>query len=241
MKKILIGTLMLFCIACSIKLPTSLSKPKVLHQTDPNLTVEMISFDGLGCDMVSEGMYGCPEGNPLREMGCDSLRTPSKSLGGLEPAVPLLECEARLPYGEEKDQRMLWNDGCALPFAMRLLIQRGDTYQVIHDLTELQAVYAPIESENEALSYAVAATGFYPIYDFEVTLMHRYFVKEIEETHSQFVDGGYMVNLYHYQVCGCGPHTVSMVEVAVSPSGDLKIGEFIPVEEDPEQDGLCVD
>lgn len=241
-KRILLCVLILFLIGTACKTPALLSpKPKTVQHPDPKLRVEAIPFEGLGCEKIYEGMYNCPEGNPLREMGCESLRPPDSSLGGLQPAAKMLACHSRLPYGGLKDERMLYNDGCMMPIAVRLLIQRGDTFQVIHDLDELQAAFAPVESPEEALSYAVAATGFSPWYDVKVERSYRYFVKTLEDTRVQETPQGYRINLYYYQVCGCGPHTTSMVEVLVGQDGSLQKGEFIPVMENPEEDGLCVD
>ncbi|MBP8857917.1 MAG: hypothetical protein KBG60_07845 [Anaerolineaceae bacterium] len=39
----------------------------------------------------------------------------------------------------------------------------------------------------------------------------------------------------------CGPHPNYRIDVTVTKAGDISIGQPIPLYEDPDQDGLCVD
>ncbi len=67
---------------------------------------------------------------------------------------------------------------------------------------EIRARYAPIESEDEALSYALAATGYQAAYDLEKTFCNDVYldyiaqVPQIEETHVERLENSYRIYLF---------------------------------------------
>jgi hypothetical protein len=116
----------------------------------------------------------------------------------------------------------------------------GD-FDLIKGIPDLQRLFAPVESQVEAVSYAIAATGYWADFGFEAVKGYRYFTDSIEGTHVTETETGYVVNLFGSQVCGCGLHTNYRVDVTVTGEGNITVGERIPLYEDPGQDGLCVD
>jgi hypothetical protein len=87
----------------------------------------------------------------------------------------------------------------------------------------------------------MATTGLSAYFDFEAPPGYRYFVSQLEDTHAVATDKGFLVYLYDYKLCGCGPHTTSYVEILVTSDGSVSETGRTPVFEDPEQDSLCVD
>ena len=228
----------IFGSACSAagKLPT------VRNYNPPVLKVEGISPQTAGCEANEYSQIICAPESPLGQLGCSELAIAGDYLGGLEPDLPLGLCLVVQPPGNTLPSgEYIYRDGCMLPRYIRYVIQQDGQLQVIHSLDELQATFAPITSENEALSYALAATGLSAYYGQMATKGWRYFVNQIEDTHVVSTDKGYLVYLYDYQLCGCGPHTTEYVEVLVTSNGDLEETGHVPAFEDPEQDGLCVD
>jgi hypothetical protein len=103
--------------------------------------------------------------------------------------------------------------------------------------SELRELYAPIESEDEALSYALAATG-YQARNFTTDLPRHaypapgevdYFVNELEDTHVTKSQEGYRVRLYDYTWCGCGHHETYAMDVLVTASGVISTTKGAPV------------
>jgi hypothetical protein len=107
-----------------------------------------------------------------------------------------------------------------------VLLQDGE-FTLIASIFELQAAYAPIESANEALSYALVATGLsarYGLQGGESTPVTYYLVDTIQDTHVEETEDGYRVHLYSgYQPpCGCGTHTRYTVDVSVTRDGQVR-------------------
>ena len=106
---------------------------------------------------------------------------------------------------------------------------------------ELAKLFAPIETPEEALSYAIATTGLSAVYDTDLPRSYRFLVDKIEDTHVAQTSTGYEVFLYDDYLCGCGPHTVSLVKVQVTTEGKVSLMEPVPVFQDPKNDDLCID
>jgi hypothetical protein len=141
----------------------------------------------------------------------------------------------------------LYTEGCMAPSLIRYVVYRDGQFQVIGSWLELQEVFAPIESPDEALSFAIALTGYSAYYGLEVEPGLTYFVDTLEDTHVVDTDdgsetpGGYRVHLFYYELCGCGPHDTVSAKVFVTRSGQISSVERESVFKDPQDDGLCID
>ena len=113
--------------------------------------------------------------------------------------------------------------------------------RILKSIGDLGQTYAPIESEDEALSYALAATGLGVRYGLTAQTDLRYFVNRLEDTNVQQIPQGYQVHLFDYKVCGCGPHPTYAVDVLVTNDGQVRELNREKIYEDPAEDGLCVD
>lgn len=237
--------LILPTLACQLTSPITM---QVVNHPEPELPpISLAPFEAAGCTFNEYGTGECPQDSPLVELGCDQLRKPGNLLGGLDPAYPLALClyyplqhngEAQ---GNPMEAPRFYNDGCMMPVFVRYAIFKDGNFEVLKTLEDLASTYELVESQEEALSYSLAATGLEARYGQQRQLGYRYFVNRLEDTHVRQVDEGYQVNLYHYQVCGCGPHTTSSVTVEVFANGKINTLEEQPVFENPEEDGLCVD
>jgi hypothetical protein len=232
----------LVCMACSFNVPAFLSPGlKVIHHSQPALTVDIAPFDTAGCSKDS-GYWRCPEGTQLKTLGCDFIEA-SDLLGGLSPAYPMVLCKTRSTTRPDDNQKQqyIYTDGCLVTNLVRLVVYKEGQYQLIRTLDELKATFTPVDSPNEALSYALAATGLTPVYGFKVESGYRYSVSSLEDTHVIAGSDGYHVNLYNRQLCGCGPHPFYKVDVLVNKDGDFTKSERQPVYENPAEDDLCID
>lgn len=184
----------------------------------------------------------CAPKSPLGQLGCRQLFRPPDSLGGLTPSIPLAICRAEPAEGASFSQdEYIANQGCSKPFYLRYVALQDWNYRLIKNTVDLQAVFAPIETPQEAISYAIAATGYTPFFDHQPQAGLRYFVNQLEETHAVETPQGYRVNLIDDRFCGCGPHTVFGVEVTVNRDGSLSSETPQPLYQDPALDSACFD
>lgn len=198
-----------------------------------------IEFDDSACPLES-GTATCAPESELGALGCRQLRLAGDVMAGLQPAHPLRVCLTGGP-GQPIPSQFLYREGCLLPQYIRYVIQEDGEYRLIDSVEEMQRAYAPIESETEALSYALAVSGLGVRYGLEPEAGLRYFVDEMQDTHVLRSERGYRVHLYDYKVCGCGPHATTAVDLLVTFDGQVEEEQRVKVFEDPAEDELCVD
>ena len=194
------------------------------HPSPPMAPIDTTPFEQAGCTLDEYGSWTCPSDGPPATLGCDGLHQAPALLGGLDPAYPLAECwyyPTRHPGGgrDPLQAPRLYNRGCLMPVYVRYAVHQEGQFEPVVDQAALRAAYTPIDSPEEALRYTLAATGLGAYYDLQRELGYRYFVDRLEDTHVVETGDGYEINLYHYLVCGCGPHTTSIVNVQVSREG----------------------
>jgi hypothetical protein len=227
--------------ACLCRTPSFLTpKPKVINHPAPALKVDTSPFQNIGCGVIPD-YQPCEATSLLGELGCKSLRDAGPLLGGLSPAYPLAYCVSRYQSGENDQDPSLFHRACLAGQNYRLALYKDGQFQLVNDLAELQAAFAPIETTDEALSYALAATGLDPQFGYQVNSTFRYLTQQIEDTNVTSTGNDYLVHLFDSQVCGCGPHPFFSVDVTVTRDGKIEVGKRQPVSEDPKMDGMCID
>ena len=116
---------------------------------------------------------------------------------------------------------------------VRVRVRSERPSRLISTQEELREWFAPIESAEEALTYAMIATGYSAKYDPEDYRLgvtdncdpgpefYLYFTDVLEDTHVVEVINGYHVYLFDSVDYGCGPFPVSSVIVEVAFDGAL--------------------
>lgn len=201
-------------------------------------------FENIGCIWKSDTEAVCNQESIPQKMGCDSLTKPSEYLNSLSADSELVICSYRadLNHGEEyQNQKGLWDSGCKTPWKQRLLVYTSGDYLLVSDQEDLKYNFSPLTSTDQALAYAMAATGFSPRFDLADLKGYRIFADPLPITNVQLTSDGYELILYSLQFCGCGPHTTYLQKVEVTLSGDVKILESKPAFENPADDSLCID
>ena len=212
--------------------------PQVVNHSKPSLALSNSdAFRDVGCPPDKYGFRQCEKGSPLAALGCDLIREPDNLLGGLNPHYPIVECIV-IPYQHDEQEpgkalvqfrdakQYIYESGCVVPVYIRYIVFRADQFQIIKTKEEFQAVFAPIDSENEALSYALAVTNLSAHYGLEAKPSYRYFADKLEDTHVVQTKDGYEVYLYDYGGCSCSPLTISSVTVSVTTAGEVaQIGQ----------------
>jgi hypothetical protein len=219
-----------------------------INHERPELTVDFTPFEDAGCPPDEYGRMYCEEDGPLGLLGCDLISKPSDLYGGLRPADPIARCTIE-PFLDQdageadfpEEGTYFYNIGGLYPRFIRYVVYADGGFQLIQNVEQFQAHYAPIDSANEALSYALAVKRASAYFDLEFDPEYEYFADEIEDTHVERVDDGYLVHLFHYQVFGCGPHDTSALTYLVNESGEIERLNAEAIYKDPEEDNLCVD
>lgn len=220
-----------------------------INHPRPEVTVDFSPFEDAGCPPNEYGARYCEQDSPLGALGCDEIRKPSDLLGGLQPTYSIARCyiEPFLNQGDlgdaefPEDGTFFYNVGGLYPRFVRYVVFKDGGFELVHNQEELQALYAPIETEAEALAYALAVNQASAYFDLELDPELKYLVDKIEDTHVDQVDEGFRVHLFHYQFFGCGPHETYALTYQVTTSGEIEEINADPIYKDPADDDLCVD
>ena len=159
----------------------------------------------------------CPE---LAALGCDQLKSPRFYLGGLDPPYPVLEC---LNEGDAPPDQAYFRQvpGLDTRFRSYVIFQDG-VFRLLIKQSEFKTAFAPVDSAEEALSYAMAMTSLEARFDLDRNPNVDYLVKHIEETHAEETAEGYLVYLFDgSHRMGCDVQPFYAVTVLVTPEGDV--------------------
>jgi hypothetical protein len=222
----------------------------VVNHSQPQLRINDTVFQEVGCPPNEYGTRICQHDSPLYELGCNWIRSVSNLVGGLDPDYPLAECIVD-PYIEGdarqisqqilNERTYLYSLGCLAPIYVRYVVFRDDQFKLIKTEDDFRTIFAPITSKEEALGYVLAVTGYSAYYGLNVVPEYRYYVNQLEDTFVVEDDLGFRVHLYHDKICGCGPHTISRVNLYVGIDGHVQHLTTEPVYENPDTDDLCYD
>jgi len=206
-------------------------------QPTPDLKIDNSYFTGLVC---FEDPSCLPDELRQLDPPITSINEPSDILGGLNPVLPLAVGSTVL-YRDEEEIPAVYVNRCMRYQFIRYLVLLNGKIELVDSVEKLAAIYAPIESADEALSYAVAATGYSALFDLGKRSKLKFYNPLVEVTSVTSVDGNYKLTLFDTYLCGCGPHITQSVEVTVYPDGTIETSEPQDAFSDPEYDGLCID
>ena len=167
----------------------------------------------------------CDADSPLAWFGCVSMRTYQHDIGsGLDPAHPFIAtCD--LSPGDGEGLYRASPVGSA-----HHVFQVDGSYVLASSPADMQELFAPIDSPEEALAYAQLLTGLSALYEFKPRLGRQLFLQEvIEDSRATDLGHGYFVHLFHRQGVGCGPFVTSEVGVIVDRDGTVTWMDATPV------------
>jgi hypothetical protein len=245
MRRSLLGLLIVILAACQpaatptatpIITPT-VPTPRLIHHPRPDFPpLDLASFEEVSVFKDQADVFytnGSTDPSPLARFECREIARPGAALGALTPGYPLATCLTQ--------ERGLYSSGCMMPLYTRYVTYRGNQFELLASLDDFKALFAPIDSAPEALSYALAATGLDAVYDIRVPPGHRALVETLEDTHVVEVKDGYQINLYESGHCGCGPNALRVTNVLVTTAGDVTTLNETRVTEDASGNVVCVD
>lgn len=161
---------------------------------------------------------------------------PSPFLGGLTPKLPLAEV-----YSFDFKDNCLWQSQGMMVVCYNLIAQIKDTLTLIDTEKKFRRLFAPIDNEQEAISYVAYLTRTSPRYDIRKKFRYRVYSSHFPSTYSKRINGGFEVLLHDKKVFGCGPHPNYYKVFKVTEAGQITLLQTVKMFEDPEEDALCVD
>jgi hypothetical protein len=234
----LLISLLVLLVACQ-------SRPRFMNHPPPNLSVSFDVFAGAGCLKDSSGQ--CLSESTRAALGCDEIQAPPSLLGGLNPAYPIALCQispdqikAETQVEIDKGLYFFYTGGLFGTYVRYVIFQDGE-FRLLKSEEEFRAIYSPLETPEEALSYVLAVTNLSAYYGLVYNSAYKYEVGTIEDTYVTREPNGYRLHLYYDAVFGCGPHWTSEVEMHVSQEGVLQEISRKPIFRDPNTDELCLD
>lgn len=210
---------------------------RVIEYPEPELTIDNSYFTELGC---FDSLDCLPDDLKAIDPPISAIYEPSHLLGGLKPEHPLA-LVYRVSFDREEEFPAVYVKPCMGRFYYSFLVNVDGEIQLIHSAQGMADLYAPIESEDEALSYAMAVTGLNALYDFESQWTLKLYTKPLVESHSTYDGEKFMVHLFNTFLCGCGPHIATSVDVTVYPDGSFTLAEPVQAFSDPKYNGMCID
>ncbi|MEJ5202000.1 MAG: hypothetical protein WHV66_07160 [Anaerolineales bacterium] len=194
----------------------SCSRPAVIIEYPPlDWAVNAQRLRDTGC--LGNLQESCPE---LVALGCDAINAPGFYLGGLQPPYAVMECihENGQPPNPEYFKQPAGLDSRYRSYA----IHQQEKFKLIIKKSEFKEIFAPVESTEEALSYAMAMTSLKARFDLDASANIDYLVDVIEETHAEYTPNGYLVYLFDWShKMGCDNHPFYAVKVLVTQEGDV--------------------
>lgn len=190
-------------------------KVTVVEYAPLDWTVDAKGFTDIGC--IGRLPKSCAE---LIALGCDEIRLPRFYLGGLQPSYGIMEC---IHEGNESPDKEYFRQQPGLDTRYRsYVIFKDGKYWLIIKQSEFKKIFAPVESPQEAISYAMAITSLSARYDIDPNADVDYLVDVIEETHAEETSEGYIVYLFDTdRNMGCGIHSNYAVKVLVTRDGEV--------------------
>ncbi len=197
MKHITSIILLLFILSCStITIP---DEPVTLLPVIPK-QIDTADYSSLVAAFGLAGIYEAPD-----------------YYGGLTPKY-----EMALAYSDTEDEECLNRSGGKRGLCENVVVKIDGNYQHLQTKSDFRECFAPIETEQEALSYVAIWSGTTPEYEFKMIDRYRTFVKVVHKSFSQKTDSGFITLTYAYDLFGCGPHSHYSVESFVDCNGKAK-------------------
>jgi len=208
----------LFLILCFLSILGCLSnEPKTLIKEIPSV----IDYDDFE---VIEEKFQC------------EVDVPPQFLGGLTPKLPLAEI-----HSSRYTRSCLQIPGGLRRSCFNLVAKINDTLTLIDTQAKFRKVFAPIDNEEEAISYVAYLTQTSPKYDIPKKSRYRVYSSHFPSTFARRVSGGFEVLLHDKIVYGCGPKPNFYKIYRVTDAGEITLLQVVKMFEDPELDGQCVD
>lgn len=203
-----------FCMLAGCTQPPR--KVRVIEYPTLDWTIDPRGFKDAGC--VGQLPESCAA---LIALGCDEIRSPRFYSGGLQPPYAVMEC---IHAGDTPPDAAYFRQQAGLDTRYRsLVVFRDGEYRLMIKKSEFRQLFAPVESSDEAISFAMAMTSLSARFDLDPDDPVEFLVEAIEETHVEETPDGYLVYLFDSdRKMGCDIHSFQAVKVLVTREGQVQ-------------------
>lgn len=205
-------------------------EPQFIHHPPPAGLAPLTSdlLVQAGCDLQWEYFADCSAVSSLQQFGCTTIYPMEISFQQQEGLILMGKCGRSTQEDWLTPEDGIILSGCAFREKIGYLFQSEGEIILVNNLEDLRQLFAPIESDAEAVSYAQLATGLAA--QFEITLDPYlvYLQDRIEDTRADPVSDGYRINLYHRPYCHCEPYVYSEIILQVNRDGTIDWISVIP-------------
>ncbi|HPT20151.1 MAG TPA: hypothetical protein PLJ25_08800, partial [Methanothrix sp.] len=112
-------------------------------------------------------------------------------------------------------------EGCMMPLFRKYVVKQGEDFKLIESAEDFKSEFAPVETKEEALAFAVALTSSLSRYDTSAPEGYFSVSSAITPTYANETEKGYLVHLFDSELCGCGTHPYYAVDYLVSKDGNV--------------------
>jgi len=162
-------------------------------------------------------------------------------LGGLTPNYPIAIASQTIHNQQEWTAADTgWTDGGFIISTRKMLVKTPEGFKLINNRKELQKVYAPISTDQEALAYAILYTRSFAVFDNFYKDKNFKFLNKKEITSVSKSGSGFIVRVFSYKTFGCD-HPYYMHTMRVNQDGTIELINKVAAFKDPADDSLCVD
>jgi len=115
----------------------------------------------------------------------ETVRPVPDYYGGLKPKFEMAEVSTHQSKGTDCLNRQNLNEINEMcEYCIDLVIKKNGKYILVKSDNDLKKLFAPIDNEEEAISYVSIITGTYPMYDFEQIKDMKYLVSHFNKTYA---------------------------------------------------------
>lgn len=178
------------------------------------------AFIDAGCFADDYGL-NCSSLGIDQQFGCMQITNASSALENLSPRQPVVECLFLSADYDLQSEEGIVREGCMMPAYRRYIVKQGEEFRVISSREEFRSMFAPVDTKEEALGFAVALTSSLPRYDTSVPEGYFPVKSFIKPTYAEEAEGGFIVHLFDSEFCGCGSHPYYAIEYLVTKEGNV--------------------
>jgi hypothetical protein len=154
-----------------------------------------------------------------KKFGCMRIDNASRELDNLSPRLPIAEC---LYLGDDSGPSQgIIREGCMMPLFRKYIVMQGEDFKLIESAEDFKSAFAPVETKEEALAFAIALTSSLPRYDTSLPEGYSPVSSTVAPTYANETEKGYIVHLFDSELCGCGTHPYYAVDYLVSRDGNV--------------------
>ncbi|OPY50990.1 MAG: hypothetical protein A4E49_02490 [Methanosaeta sp. PtaU1.Bin112] len=176
------------------------------------------AFIDAGC-FAEDYNLNCDSLELEERFGCMQIINASQELDNLSPRLPIVEC---LYLGEDfGPSQGILREGCMMPLFRKYIVRQGEEIKLIESAEDFRSEFAPVETKEEALAFAIALTSSLSRYDTSVPEDYFSVSPTITPTYASETAGGFVVHLFDSQLCGCGTHPYYAIDYLVSRDGNV--------------------